>query len=394
MKNGGSYMRYKILVMLAAAILTLCMAKWVFADESADSAGLLEELSGIYGEMFNSSVELFEDLPVEIDAAAMLGELNSGRLSLSPTEVANGFIKLLWGEVYACAKLMAAVIGLSVLTAYLSGLKTEGGSAIADCAFFGCYIVISGIAVTAFCTTADSAATAVEGAAGFMRIAVPMLIAVLVTSGASMSAAVLEPTVLGAAECAVWLIETVFIPGTMISAALGIVNGMSDRFKTDRMIKLLNSGIKWGMTIMLTVFVSLAGLKSIASAGVDGLTLKLGRFAASNLIPMVGGLLAESLETVMNCGAVIKNSVGVLGIIFVVLIVLKPMLKLGALLIVFRVTAALAEPIAEPRLMGCISRLGDSIGVLLGMVAVVAVMFIITIAIIINAGGSAVMLGR
>lgn len=386
-------MRYKILVMFAAVLLILCVPKGVFADESADSPGLLEDFSELYGEMFDSYVELFEDLPVEIDAAAMLGELNSGRLNLSPTEVAEEFIKLLLSEVYNCAKLMVAVIGLSVLAAYLSGLKPEGGSAIADCAFFGCYIVISGIAATAFCTTADSAAEAVTAAAGFMRTAVPMLIAVLATSGASVSAAVLEPAVLGATETAVWLIETVFIPGAMISAALGIVNGMSERFKADRMIKLLNSGIKWGMTIMLTVFVSLAGLKSIASAGVDGLTLKLGRFATSNLIPMVGGLLAESFETVMNCGAVIKNSVGVLGIIFVVLIVLKPMLKLGALMIVFRVTAALAEPIAEPRLMGCISRLGDSIGVLLGMVAVVAVMFIITIAIIINAGGNAVVFG-
>ena len=144
---------------------------------------------------------------------------------------------------------------------------------------------------------------------------------------------------------------------------------------------------------MLTILVSLAGLKSIASAGAGGLTIKLSKFATSNLVPMIGGILAESVETVMNCSVVIKNSVGILGIICLVLIALRPVLKLGAILILFRLTAAVAEPVSEPKLINCISRLADSVAVLFSIVIAVTVMFIIVITILINAGNSAVMFG-
>ena len=109
---------------------------------------------------------------------------------------------------------------------------------------------------------------------------------------------------------------------------------------------------------------------------------------------MIGGILAESVETVLNCSVVIKNSVGILGIICLILIALRPVLKLGALLIIFRITAAVSEPVSEPKLITCISRLGDSISVLFSMIAAVTVMFVIVMTIMINAGSSAAFLGR
>ena len=252
----------------------------------------------------------------------------------------------------------------------------------------------AGVTAAAFYQAAECTTTAVKNTAVFMRIIVPVMIGALTASGAAISAATLEPAMLGMIEIAVWITETVFVPAVMISAALNIVNGMSDKFKTDRMIKLLNNAVKWGMSIVLTVFVSLVGLKSIASSGADGLAIKLSKFAASNLIPVVGGILSESVETVMNCSALIKNTVGIVGIICLALIALRPILKIAAILILFRISAALAEPVSDPKIITCISRLGDSISVLFSILAAVTVMFIIVVTIMINAGNSAVFFGR
>lgn len=145
---------------------------------------------------------------------------------------------------------------------------------------------------------------------------------------------------------------------------------------------------------MLTVFVGAAGIQSIASAGADGLTVKLTRFATSNLIPVVGGILSESVETVMNCSVLIKNSVGVLGVICLVVIAAGPLLKIAAVLIIFRLTAAVAEPVSEPRVVQCLSELANSLSVLFSMLAAATVMFVIVLTIVINAGNTAVMLGR
>ena len=385
-----------ILILFAACLIMMCQN--VYAEQTDDTQSLLNEYSDLYGGIFDEKLDasgVFDGIVPEFSAKDILKQLNSGDISLAPSEVLRYILRLLLGEVYDGAKLMALVLAMSVLSSYLSGLKSGfGGAAVADCAFYACFTVISGIASAAFYEAALCASQAIENVAVFMRFIVPVLVTTLLTSGAAISAQTLEPTLLAIVEVAVWVIETVFIPGVMISTALNIVNGMSDKFKTDRMVKLLNSAVKWGLSVMLTVFVSLAGLKSIASAGADGLAVKLSKFAASNLIPMIGGILAESVETVLNCSVVIKNSVGILGIICLILIALLPVLKLGALLIIFRITAAVAEPVSEPKLITCISRLGDSISVLFSMIAAVTVMFVIVMTIMINAGSSAAVLGR
>ena len=365
-------------------LLVLAVLMMWFLPVSAETDELRDSYSEMYGERFDDNMP--KDVP-SFSSEEILKELNSGDLSITPKAALEYVAKLLLGEVVSNAKLLAVVLALSVLCSYLSGLKDGfGGDAVANCAFYACYVIISGIAATAFYDTASCAAETVRNIAFFMRFVVPVVITTLLTSGAVVSAATLEPALLAIVEIAVWIIESVFIPAVMISAALNIVNGMSDKFKTDRMVKLLGSAVKWGLTLTLTIFVSLAGLKSIASAGVDGLTLKLSKFAASNLIPMVGGILAESVETVMSCSVVIKNSVGLMGIICVILIALRPVLKIAAILIMFRLAAAIAEPVSDPKILLCLSRLADSVSVLFSMLAAVTVMFFMVLTIMINAG--------
>ena len=228
----------------------------MYAGQTDDTQPLLDEYSDLYGGIFDEKLDasgVFDGIVPEFSAKDILKQLNSGDISLAPSEVLRYILRLLLGEVYDGAKLMALVLAMSVLSSYLSGLKSGfGGAAVADCAFYACFTVISGIASAAFYEAALCASQAIENVAVFMRFIVPVLVTTLLTSGAAISAQTLEPTLLAIVEVAVWVIETVFIPGVMISTALNIVNGMSDKFKTDRMVKLLNSAVKWGLSVMLT----------------------------------------------------------------------------------------------------------------------------------------------
>lgn len=382
-------------------IIIILMCPMPSSAEETSTEGILNSYSEMYGDIFEEGLNSIEGENVFLNTIPdfsphdILKRLNSGEFVISAKELTTYVLRLLLGEVYDSAKLMAIILVLAVLCSYLSSLKSGfADSTIADCAFYVCYIIISGVAAAAFYSAAESASETVSNIAFFMRIIVPVMITALMTSGAIISATTLEPVLLSIVEATVWIIDAVFVPAVMISTALNVVNGMSDKFKTDRMVSLLNNSVKWGLSILLTIFVSLAGLNSIASSGVDGLTVKLSKFAAANLIPMVGGILSESVETVMSCSVVIKNSVGILGVICLVAIALGPALKIAAVLILFRITAAVAEPISEPKIITCISRLAGSVSSLFSMIAAVTVMFILVITIMINAGSSAVLLGR
>ena len=125
----------------------------------------------------------------------------------------------------------------------------------------------------------------------------PIMITALLSSGAIVSATSLEPVLLTVIEAALTLIKSIFMPLVMVGTGLGTINALSANLKTTRLVSLINNTVKYGLSVLLTVFVAFAGLQSIASSGADALTLKLTKFASSNLIPVVGGILSESVET-------------------------------------------------------------------------------------------------
>ncbi len=373
------------------------------AKTEAETAekGLLDAYVDFYGTQFEeeleqpSFAEAFEALYPSFRPKEFLARVIAGELNLSISNLFEILIQVLLREVYNGVRWMALILALIILSAYLTNLKQGfGKEGVSSAAFYSCYVVIAGIASTAFYQGAICVEGAIEDIALFMRMIVPVVMTMLLASGGIVSAAVFEPVLLTTVEIAVVVIQTLFVPTVMIAAAMNIVNHLSDQFKTERMVQLLHQFVKWGLSIMLTVFVSVAGIQSIAASGADGLTIKLSKFATANLIPVVGGILAESVETVMNCSMLIKNAVGIMGFIFLVVLAGLPLIKIGAILILFRISAAVAEPIAEPKIIACLSQLANGISILFSMLAATTVMFIIVLTVVINAGSTVLLFGR
>ena len=98
---------------------------------------------------------------------------------------------------------------------------------------------------------------------------------------------------------------------------------------------------------MLTIFVGLLSLEGTLSSSVDGLTAKTAKAAVSNFIPVVGKVLGDSIDTVLGCASILKNAVGIVGVVIIIGICVMPILKLAALTIIYHLGAALCQPIAD-----------------------------------------------
>lgn len=395
-------MIYRKIIIIIAAIIVSTQSVCFASNDSKDiSDKILAEYADLYGNSIDSGLNRLEggnpleSISENLNTKELFNRILSGNLNFSPKKAIHFLVKLIMGEVYSCIKLMALITALTVMCSYLTGLQEGfGKDGVNTVAFYVCYIVIAGIASGAFYNACDCVSSTVENISVFMKMIVPVVITTLISSGAVVSASVFEPVLITIVEIAVTVIESILIPLVMITAAMNIVNNISDRFKTQKMTGFINKCIKWGLSILLTIFVSTAGIQSIAASGADGLTIKLTKFAASNLIPVVGGILSESVETVMNCSVLIKNSVGIIGIICLIAIAAFPLIKIAAILIVFRLTAAVTEPISEPKITNCITEIANSVSLLFSMLAASTVMFIIVLTVVINAGNTVIMLGR
>lgn len=367
---------------------------------SEDAFNIIDQYTKMYGEELAEGVESLENTDLEVlvpgfDAEEILSGLARGENILSGDRIFDKGAELLADEVRNTLKILIFIPVIAVLTTYLTNMQDNfEGKGATKAAFFVCYMIIAGLATAAFLETVQSGREVIKNISVFMRILVPVSLVTLASSGALASATTFEMVFMGVIEITQWLIDEFFIPLILMAAAISLVNNLSENLNAEKLVQFMNKITKWGIGIVMTLFVGIMGLQGVVTGSADGLTVKVTKFAAANLIPMVGGILSESVETVMNCSVVIKNSVGVLGIIFVILIATVPILKVTASLIVFRLCAAVVQPISDKKIVKCISELADSVAGVLALMIAVAVMFIIIITIIINVGNSAAMLGR
>lgn len=390
-------MKKLLIVVLTVLALTECN---VAAKEPKIENELLDDYISIYGEALGEGIAAVCDMDIDemipnFSAEDLLADVASGKRIFSVKGLLEKMLTLLLIEIKRTVKLLIFIPALAVLNSYLTGVQ-EGFrlKGATKAMFFTCYCIMAGIAAAAFVETVGCGEKVIKNVSVFMRVIIPVALVSLATSGATVSASVFETVLMSVIEITQAAVEKLFLPLVMMGTALNIANNVSGGLNVEKLVQLINKSVKWGLGVMLTLFVGITGLQGIAAGSTDGLTVKLTKFAASNLIPLVGGILSETVETVMNCSVVIKNSVGVAGIILVIAVAIIPILKIAACLILFRLCAALIQPISDDKAVKCISELGNSVSTVFSMSVAVVVMFVIILTMLINMGNSAVILGR
>lgn len=88
----------------------------------------------------------------------------------------------------------------------------------------------------------------------------------------------------------------------------------------------------------------------------------------------------------------LKNSLGIIGILAIALLCIGPVVRIAAMIFVFKISAALVEPLGLKELSDSLQDISKSLVYIFASVASVAIMFFISIAVVVGAGDLSVML--
>ena len=99
------------------------------------------------------------------------------------------------------------------------------------------------------------------------------------------------------------------------------------------------------------------------------------------------------IELWENCilNNIIKNAMGVIGIVVIISICIKPILNLAALSITYYLGAALCEPIADEKIVGIMEQIGGTFKIFLAVMFGITALLIIGIAIVMKLSNSGLM---
>ena len=151
-------------------------------------------------------------------------------------------------------------------------------------------------------------------------------------------------------------------PGRPAEAALG--NQMLTELR-----KLIGWLISKGLRLSVGLFLAYLSFTGVITASVDASAAKMTKAAVSGMVPVVGGMISDASETLLASAGVLKNSVGVFGMLAVLAIALTPFLRVAAHYLLLRLTTAVGGAVGLKPHVTLLEQLTTAMGFLLAMCA-------------------------
>lgn len=384
-------MRVYLMVVFIMILLTASVtANPINEDISND---LLNKLSTDNINQFIRQVnnELNEDIPML--NGDTIKDLASHGLSLDWSNVWRSIITKFFKELAVNSHLLGKLLFLAVLCAMLQNLQNSfNQSGISLLAYSLCYIFLAVIALNAFYNALTLARSTVGYMVGFMEALLPLLISLLAGVGALTSAALFTPLMLFVVTTVSVVVKDAVLPLLMITASLECVSYITDKYRLNNLTGLIKQS---GMVILgftMVVFIGIITIQGVAGSVADGLTLRTAKFATATFIPVVGKMFADTVELVMGASLILKNAIGIFGVMAVILICSFPLIKLLSLVMIIKVAGALVQPMGDEKMAQCLDAMGNSLLLVFACVLTVALMFFLVITMIIGTGSITMML--
>ena len=380
----------KILLIL---LLLICLPISVQAVELGKTGEPNErEISNLYDYItdIKSKYEIFNDMEPRtfVEEFMKTGENGFGFKNIS-----NYVIRFAFKEVVVSLQLIGSLIIIAIVCALLNNLQSAFHQEnLSNIAYFACYGLMIVLITKSFYIGVDLAKNTILSMADFMAALMPVLMMLLASVGGFTEATLLDPVIMGFATVSSRIYINVIIPIIFMSFILQFVKNISSDYKINNLTKLLKQIAIWTQGIVMTIFIAVITLRSIAAATIDQVTIKTAKFAVDTFIPVVGKCLSDAISTVAGYSLLLKSAISGLGLVIILIIVLLPIIKLLIMAFLYKLAAALIEPISDSRTVDCINSAGDSIILLMSCVISVSIMFFIMVAIVASTG-KAIMMG-
>lgn len=362
------------------------------ADVDEQSTIINEQLNGadIKGieQQFNKyRPEDIDKIFPSFDPKTIIKEAASGSLKPNVGSFLGKVLNYCLAEIFVNLNIMVKLMVVVVFCAVLKNLQTSFLSeSVGELAFYACYAVIVSIMVVSLNTTMNIGRDLIDNMVAFMHSCVPLLISVMVSTGSVVTGGAMQPIMLMVIEVVASIFKNFLMPMVMLYAVLSIVDNLTDKVQITKLTSFIKQITTWSIGIIMTVFIAIVSIQGTMGAVVDGVSSKTAKFALGTFIPVAGKYLADAADTVLACSLLIKNGAGLLVLIGILSICILPLLKLAAIVIIYRMTCALIEPISEKRITKAINDIAGSMTYILGIGASVSVMLLISVTALISAG--------
>lgn len=375
--------RLIVLVIVFVSIF-VCPTTICFAEETDGQAQLTEEVDKTIEDL---DLEEFEKYVGNLELfynnggiKEFIKDLTEGEISLTPRSIIDALLSNLLGGITEVLPTLIGIIVIAVLFSIIFGLTQNFlRKQTVDIVYFVCYSAIITTVVAMVAGLVKDIKQTIEVLSGVVNAVYPPLITLLTAVGGGVSTGLFNPGLAVVASVVGNIMTIVVLPLFIATVVFSIVGSISDNVKLDKLqsaSRYIGSGV---MSLTFGGLIAYLSLSGLIGGTVDSASIKATKYLVSSYVPVIGGYLSQGVDLVRVGMVIVKNAVGVSGIIAVVLIVLSPAVKLFALTVGLKLTAGIIEPITDKKLSSFINNVSESVRQLLGAVLGVGFVFVLSI---------------
>lgn len=259
--------------------------------------------------------------------------------------------------------------------------KLLQGKKVADTAFYMVYMLFFTVLAVSFTRICSVAAQTLQEVFDFIKIfSVTYFTCITFTEGKLAGSAFYEFTLV-MMNVASYVIIKFALPAIKFYFFLRIASQISEEDMFSRLAELVkdivNTGLKTMFGVIMGANVVQGLIVPVAAEAKNSLIVKMG-----SSVPGIGNTVSSVASTVLCAGKLVKNAVGITGIVVLVLICVMPLLKLFVNRFVYQVISAFIQPVSDKRILKCLDAVVDAIKMQVYAVGTGCMMFVISIAVI------------
>ena len=295
----------------------------------------------------------------------MAADLIDGKEALSAETIQKFLRTVLFNGLENEKSLLLKLILLMFLAAVFANCaEVFGNGQIGEISFYVVYLMAFILLMNSFKEMSASLEKIISWMTEFMRGLAPAYFMAVSAASGTASAAVFYEGVLILVWMIQWILLNVLLPGAGFYVLLELVNNLSKEDMLDKLAELLNTAVSWGLKTLLGAAVGLQVVRNLVAPVMD--SMKRGILGkAAGAIPAVGNAVNMVTELVLTSAVLVRNCLGVAILVVFVVVGAGPVLHYGMLSLIYRLMAAVSQPVSDRRLVGAFSTMGEGCALLL-----------------------------
>lgn len=354
-------------------------------DPARDTVGQMEETMDSYLEELD-----FSDIDKMLGQQEVTEELDFRELVerlLDGEEIEKGWLlekifSAVFSEVQEFRGTLIQIVILCIVFAILYNFANVFESpAVTEISFYMVYVILLVLLMQSFFVLRDVTVLAISRVITFLKVMIPTFTASMVFSGQITTAAGFYDLTFLLIYAMEWTLQYLVIPGIQIYVVLELMNYLTGEEMISKMTSLIKSGILWVTKFLFTVVIGINVVQNLLTPVID--TFKSGMIAkTAGMMPGLGTSINAVTEIMVGSGIIIKNGIGMAAIVVLLILCAGPLIKVWVMTFLYKLLAAMMQPVSDKRMIGCIAGTGEGGALLCKVVVTTTVMFLVTIAMV------------